>query len=239
MLKFEHYFCEFHSYIGMRIWLLIVVVTIAIDVGAQRNHEPFVGGFEIGLGYGTVIDFKTDNNGFHFGNLPDRLQNLPSHIGLVSAKYINPNKYLEFGLLYSRKSSYHSYRFNDGTYTVSGGTSLVLHCIDLPIKYYSYVGKMTKQHVFAFGGLIPSWIIEPVHYVSDIGIPEDCFRNFCLSVCGGLCYDQNKSRLKLHTGLAVTSVVNANYKQIPEEDRDYGDRIYPLEIMFCYARMFR
>ena len=223
----------------MRILFLVLVVACATDIIAQRNSEPFIGGIEIGLGYGTVIDFKTDNNGFLVGYLSDRLQNLPTHIGFVSAKYLNPNNYLEFGLIYSRKSSYHPYRFNDGTYTVTGGTSLVLHCIDLPIKYYSYVGKMTKKHVFVFGGLIPSWIIEPVHYVSDIGIPEECFRNFCLSVCGGLCCDRKKSRLKLHTGLAVTSVVNAIYTQIPEEDRDYGDRIYPLEILFCYARMFR
>ena len=218
---------------------LVLFVVLSVDISAQWNNEPFIGAIEIGLGYGTVIDFKTDNNGFLVGYLSDRLQNLPTHIGFISAKYLNPNKYLEFGLLYSRKSSYHSYRSNNGTYIASGGSSLVLHCIDLPIKYYSYVGKMTKQHVFAFGGLIPSWIIEPVHYVSDIGIPEDCFRNFCLSVCGGLCYHKMKSRMKLHAGLAVTSVINANYKQIPEEDRDYGDRIYPLEILFCYSRMFR
>ena len=223
----------------MRIWFHILVVALATDVSGQWNSEPFVGGIEIGLGYGAVIDFNTDNNGFHVGYLTDRLQYLPTHIGFVSAKYLNPNKYLEFGLLYSRKSSYHAYRSNNGTYIVSGGTVLVLHCIDLPIKYYSYVGKLIKQHMYAYGGLIPSWIIEPVHYVSDIGIPEECFRNFCVSVCGGLCYDKKKSRMKLHAGLAVTSVVNANYKEIPEEYRDYGDRIYPFELLFCYARMFR
>lgn len=223
----------------MRIWFLLLVVALATDVSGQWNSEPFVGGIEIGIGYGTVIDFNPDNNGFRVGSLSDRLQYLPTHIGFVSAKYINPNKYLEFGLLYSRKSSYNAFQSNNGTYIVSGGNALVLHCIDLPIKYYSYVGKLLKQHMYAYGGLIPSWIIEPVHYVSDIGIPEECFRNFCLSVCGGLCYDKQKSRIKLHAGLAVTSVVNTNYREIPQEDRDYGDRIYPFELLFCYTRMFR
>lgn len=224
----------------MRICLLIVIITISSGGYAQKNRDPFVGGIEFGLGYGTVIDFNPDNNQFYVNGLFDRLLSLPTHIGFVSAKHLNPNNYFEFGLLYSRKGSSNVYRYNYGTNgSYSGGSLFVFHCIDLPLKYYSYVGKMLKQQMYAFGGLIPSWIMEPTQYVSNFGIPEEYFRNICISVCGGLCFDKRKSRMKLHAGLAVTSVVNANYREIPEKDREYGGRIYPFEILFCYARMFR
>ncbi len=227
----------------MRIWLLIVIVSISLSAYAQDIHDPIVGGIELGLGFGTVIDFNLDNNEFRVGSLFDRLQYLPTHMGLVSLKYINPNKYIEVGILYSRKCSSHYYRYSystsQGTGRVSGGSALVLHCIDLPLKYYSYVGNMLKQQIHAYGGLIPSWIVEPVLYVGETSIPDECFRNIFVSVCGGLCYDKKKSRLKLHASLAVTSVVNSNYREIPEENRNYGGRIYPFELLFCYARMFR
>ena len=230
----------------MRIWFLIIIVAISSVVYSQKNNDPFVGGVEFGIGYGTVIDFNLDNNDnneFELGFLLEKLQYLPTHIGFVSAKYLNPNEYFEFGILYTRKCSSYAYRYTYstkyGTSSVSGGSALVLHCIDLPLKYYSYVGKMLKQQMYAYGGLIPSWIIEPVQYVGDFSIPEECYRNICVSVCGGLCYDKKKSRMKLHAGLAVTSVVNANYREIPEEDREYGGRIFPFELLFCYARMFR
>jgi len=224
----------------MRLWFLIIIVAISSGVYSQKIHDPFVGGIEFGLGYGTVIDFNLDNNQFYINALFDRLFSLPTHIGFVSAKYLNPNEYFEFGLLYARKGSSNVYRYNFGTNgSYSGGSLFEFHCIDLSLKYYSYLGKMLKQQMYAYGGLIPSWIIEPVEYVIDFGIPEECFRNIFVSVCGGLCYDKKKSRMKLHAGLAVTSVVNANYREIPEEDREYGGRIYPFELLFCYARMFR
>ena len=166
---------------------------------------------------------------------------MPYHIGFISAKYLNPNKYFEFGIFYTRKGSSYVNRHNysaDGGYSV-GLPALSLHCIDLPIKYYTYVGKMMKQHMYAFGGLIPSWLFAPVEYTGDFSIPEDCYRNLFLSVCGGLCFDKKKSRMKLHAGLAVTSIVNSYYGELPEDTRDYDGRIYPFELMFCYARMFR
>jgi hypothetical protein len=43
----------------------------------------------------------------------------------------------------------------------------------------------------------------------------------------------------LHAGLTVTSIVNADFRNIPVEERNYGGRIYPYEFMFCYARMIK
>lgn len=230
----------------MRVWLLIAMIAISSGGYTQSNRDPFVGGIEFGLGFGTAIDFNFDNNKYHIGDVADALEVLtflPTHFGIVSAKYLNPNKYFEFGVFYSRKCSFYDYHYSyptkNGTISTSGGAALVFHSIDLPIKYYSYAGKILKQQMYAYGGIIPSWIVEPTQYVGDYEIPEECFRNFCVSVCGGLCFDKKKSRMKLHTGLAVTSVVNASYREIPEEDREYGGRIYPFEILFCYARMFR
>ena len=225
----------------MRIWLLIIMVTISSVVYSQGSHDPFVGGVEFGLGYGTVIDFNLDNNNFYREYLLERLIWLPFQIGFVTAKYLNPNKYLEFGVIFARRSSTYVYRHNYSSVSIYGTSlpTLTIFSIDLPIKYYAYVGKMLNQQMYAYGGIIPSWVIRPGIGSDYNDIPEDCFRNVYVSVCGGLCYDKKKSRMKLQAGLAVTSVVNSNYRDIPQEDRGYGGRIYPFELLFCYARMFR
>jgi len=221
-----------------------MVVFLSSSLYAQRNTDPFKGGVEFGLGYGTVIDFNFDNNNFYREYLLARLIYLPVQIGFVTAKYLNPNQYLEIGLLYTRKGSSYVERHyhDDGSYGGAAHPALSLHCIDFPIKYYSNVGQIMKQHMYVFSGLTPSWLVEPVGFCgspSNPCIPEDCFRNFYVSVCGGLCFDKKKSRMKLHAGLAITSIVNSTYREIPKEDRDYGGRIYPFELLFCYARMFR
>ena len=226
----------------MRIRILIMVIFVSSGLYAQKISDPFKGGVEFGLGYGTVIDFNLDNNNFYREYLLQRFIWLPFHIGFVTAKYLNPNEYLEFGVMFARRSSSFVYRHNYRTvdsYAV-GLPTINLYGIDLPIKYYTYAGKMLKQQMYAYGGIIPSWLMRPeMGFMMDYGITEDYFRNFYVSVCGGLCYDKRKARLKLHAGLAVTSVVNSKYREIPQEDRLYGGRIYPFELVFCYARMFR
>ncbi len=225
----------------MRIWFLIVIASISLSAYAQDIHDPFMGGIEFGLGYGTIIDFNLDNNNFYREYLLERLIWLPFQIGFVAEKNLSPNRYLEFGMMFARHSSSYVYRHN---YRIGGGYGtglpvLELYSIDIPLKYYMYVGKMLKQQMYAYGGIIPSWLLKPVMASDYNDIPEDSFRNLYVSVCGGLCYDKRKSRVKLHAGLAVTSVVNANYRAIPQEERGYGGRIYPFELLFCYARMFR
>lgn len=225
----------------MRNWVLIAIIAMSSGGYAQTNRDPFMGGIEFGLGYGTVIDFNLDNNNFYRDYLLQRFIWIPFQIGLVSEKYLTQNKYLEFGVLFARRSSSYVARYN---YKIGGGyarglPTLNLYGIDIPIKYYSYVGKLLNQQMFAYGGIIPTWLIRPEGGSHDWGIPEEYFRNIYLSICGGLCYDKKKSRMKLHAGLAVTSVVNSSYREIPQETRNYGGSIYPFEMLFCYARMFK
>ncbi len=225
----------------MRICLLIAIVAIFSNGYAQTKHDPFVGGIEFGLGYGSIIDFNFDNNNLYREYLLERLIWLPFQIGFVAEKTLNSNKYLEFGMMFARHSSSYVYRHN---YKIGGGYGtglpvIELYSIDIPLKYYSYVGKILKQQMYAYGGIIPTWLLQPVLGSEYNDIYEESFRNWYVSVCGGLCYDKRKSRMKLHAGLAVTSVVNANYRKIPQEERGYGGRIYPFELLFCYARMFR
>ena len=96
----------------MRIRILILVVCLSSSVSAQKIHDPFVGGIEFGLGYGTVIDFNLDNNNFYGDYLLQRFLWLPFQIGFVSAKYLNPNQYLEIGMIYARKASSYVLRYN-------------------------------------------------------------------------------------------------------------------------------
>lgn len=226
----------------MRIRYIILVVFLSSSVSAQKIHDPFRGGVEFGFGYGTIIDFSFDNNNLYREYLLERFIWLPFHIGFVTAKYFDPTKYLEFGVMFARRSSSFVYRHNYRTvdsYAV-GLPTINLYGIDLPIKYYVYAGKMLKQQMYAYGGIIPTWLMRPEGGgIMEYGIAVDHFRNIYVSVCGGLCYDKKKSRMKLHAGLAVTSVVNSEYREIPQEDRLYGGRIYPFEVVFCYARIFR
>lgn len=225
----------------MRTCHLIIVLFISSGAIAQDLSDPFKGGIEFGLGYGTIVDFNLDNNNLYPDYLLERFLWLPFQVGIVSAKYLNTNKYLEIGVMFARRSSSYVYRYDhrtDGGYA-SALPTLNLYSIDIPVKYYSYAGKVLNKEMFAFAGIIPSWLIKPETGSSYNDIPEDCFRKVYLSVCGGLCTDRRKSRLKLHTALAVTSVVNESYREIPEDERGYGGRIYPAELIFSYARMFR
>ncbi len=144
-------------------------------------------------------------------------------------------------MMFARRSSSYVARYNykAGDGYARGLPTHNFYGIDIPLKYYSYVGKVLKQQMYAFGGITPSWLIRPEGGSLDWGIPEEYFRNFYLSICGGMCYDKKKSRMKLHAGLAVTFVVNSKYREIPEENRNYGGRIYPFELLFCYALMLR
>lgn len=57
----------------MRFCLLIVIIAISSSGYTQKINDPFVGGVEIGLGYGTIIDFNLDNNNFYSEYLLNRL----------------------------------------------------------------------------------------------------------------------------------------------------------------------
>ncbi len=221
----------------MRILFLIVFLAVFSSATSQKKTDPFIGGIEFGTGYGSIIDFRLDNNNFHKEYLFERLLWLPFKFGFVTAKYLDPDKYLELGMFFARRSSsfvlYHNFRPN------GHGTALPvisIYSIDLPVKYYKYAGSFFNQQMWAYGGLIPSLIILPGGS-GAWGIPEAYTRSASLSICSGLCYEKRRSRLKFHAGLTVTSIVNAGFREIPESDRSYGGRILPYEMMFCYARM--
>lgn len=223
----------------MRILFLIVCLVVSSEALSQKKTDPFIGGIEIGTGYGSIIDFRLDNNNFHTAYLPERLIWLPFKFGILTAKYLDQNEYLELGMVFARRSSsfvlYHNFRPN------GHGTALPvisIYSIDFPVKYYKYAGSLFNKQMWAFGGFIPSWIIL-TEGSGDWGAPGSYARSACLSLCGGLCYEKRKSRLKFHAGLTVTSVVNADFKDIPAAERSYGGRIHPYELMFCYARMFK
>lgn len=60
--------------------------------------------------------------------------------------------------------------------------TLNFYGIDIPLKYYSYVGRVVKQQMYAFGGITPSWLMRPEGGSLDWGIPEEYFRNIYLSI---------------------------------------------------------
>lgn len=165
--------------------IAILLLAGSMAASAQSRYEPFTGGFEIGLGYGTVIDFNLENNNLHREYLLEKLIWLPFQVSLFSNKYLDQNRYLEFGVSFARKSSSHVKR------------------------HYHLDGS--------FGSGLP--VLEPV--------------------CRGFCLDHKRSRIKLQAELSATSIVKADYRRLPPEDRAYGGRIHPFGVLVCFARVFR
>ena len=164
--------------------IAILLLAGSMAASAQSGYEPFTGGFEIGLGYGTVIDFNLENNNLYREYLLEKLIWLPFQVSLFSVKYLDQNRYLEFGVSFARKSSSHVRRQShlDGSFG-SGLPVLELYCIDLPVKYYSRA--RLDGNIYLFGGIVPSWLMAPVQASNEYMIPKECYRNFLVSVFGG------------------------------------------------------
>jgi hypothetical protein len=119
---------------------------------------------------------------------------------------------------------------------------LALNCINFSLKYYKYLTYWKNRELYVFGGVAPVWIIN-VPFSSDLAnnsIPEHYFRNWNLAVAGGLSLEKGKIRWKLDLDLAVVSVVNSEYtREVPEEERARGTKIYPFEVLLCCAYLIR
>ena len=197
---------------------------------SQSIRDPFRGGFDIGLGASTFIDCKEINNGINFPYLPYQ-------IGIITHKYISGNEFVELGMLFSKRSSSFKY------YYQLGGTAipnLNLYCIDLPIKIYTYVANISKNRLFFYGGLTPSWLIAPEHSAEEeYWLNDYYFRTAYLSVSTGLSYQLKKSRWKLHLSQSLTSIIKPIYHdEINANNELYGSRIFPFEVLLVYGFIF-
>jgi hypothetical protein len=81
-----------------------------------------------------------------------RLFWLPFKFGIDTAKYLNPNAYMELGMIFARRSSsfvyYHNFRTNGHA---TGLPTISLYSIGFPFKYYKYVGQIFKKQMWAYG----------------------------------------------------------------------------------------
>lgn len=227
----------------MRCTLTFLLLIIATHGNAQNQYSPFVGGFEFGLGYSSIIDFNRENNIKY--NRDIKLEELfflwpfiPYQFGFVTAKYIDNNSYVEFGILFRKTSVGWIDRRLNGW----GLPGINFYSFDFPIKYYFTSEKSRLKYFEPYLGIIPSWLIYTEvfgSYAFD-NISDEYFREGFLSFCGGLYKEKNNIRLKLHTSIAVNSVIKPAYRQdIPKEDRAYGGVIIPFEVLFCWAYVLK
>jgi hypothetical protein len=230
----------------MRILVLIASLLLSAPLCAQKADQPFSGALEMGLGWDVPIDFTPDNNILTRKYLGYRLLEIPWRAGFHASKPLNSETCLELGLNFHRRSSswVSSYEYSQGitTYCLNEHHVLALNCIDFSLKYYKYLTYWKNRELYAFGGIAPVWIMN-VPYSSDLtnnSIPEHCFRDVTLAFSAGLSLEKGKFRWKLDLDLAVVSIVNAEYpREIPEEERAWGAKIYPFEVLLCCAYIIR
>lgn len=227
----------------MRCTLTILLIVFAANIAAQNKYSPFVGGFEFGIGYSSIIDFKRENNikynrDLKIEQLLFLLPFIPYQFGFVTAKYFDSSRYGELGFIF-RKSSVGWIQNHPG-----GGSELPginFYSFDFPLKYY-FPARGINSGDGAYLGIIPSWLFNPSVVGGDsyTSSSEEYYRKGYLSLCGGLCKEQNNTRLKLHTSIAVSSVIKPAYRQeIPAEDRAYGGVMFPFEVLFCWAYIMK
>lgn len=222
----------------MQYALTILLLLTAHTISAQNQYSPFVGGFEVGTGYSTIIDFNRENNikvnrDLTMEQLFYLSPFIPYQFGFVTAKYLNHYKYLELGLLF-RKTSVGWIQLHYGGWGIPG---INLYSFDLPVKYY-FPTKTLRYAADTYFGIVPSWLVHPDVYSGDSydGIEEEYFRDSYVSLCTGITRERGNVRVKMHASMAITSVVTNRYrKDIPREERAYGGVIFPFEILFCWA----
>jgi hypothetical protein len=226
----------------MRCALTILLLTFTSNIDAQNQYSPFVGGFEFGIGYSSIIDFNRENNIKYNRDL--KLEQLfllfpfiPYQFGFVTAKYFDSKRYGELGIIF-RKTSVGWIQIHPFGWGLPG---INFYSFDFPMKYY-FPTRGIKIGNDAYIGIIPSWLYNPSVIGSDPydSNSEDYFRKGYLSVCSGLYKEKNNSRLKLHTSLAISSVIKPAYRQeIPADERAYGGVMFPFEILFCWAYIMK
>lgn len=231
----------------MRILVLIICLVTTVPLSAQRANQHFSGALEFGLGWGHVIDFTLDNNNITSKFLFQRLFNLPWMVGIHTQRELSSDSYMEFGLLFHKRSSDWVYQrsiYNEfGSYSYrSTNMVLALNCVDFSMKYYKFLKYWKNRELYAFGGIVPVWVLN-VPSSSDLSInsvPQDLFRSWNLALAWGLALEKGNIRWKLHFDLAVISVVNSEYAfEIPEEERAWGPQAYPFEVLLCCAYLIR
>lgn len=227
----------------MRYTPAFLLLLIAANGITQNQYSPFAGGFEFGLGYSSIIDFNRENNIKY--NRDIKLEELfflwpfiPYQFGFVTEKYIDKNRYAEFGILF-RKTSV---GWIDRRLSGWGLPGIQFYSFDFPIKYYFQSEKSRLKYFEPYLGIIPSWLVSTEVFGSSPfdNISDEYFREGYLSVCGGLYKEKNNIRLKLHTSIAVSSVIKPAFRQdIPKEDRAYGGVVFPFEFLFCWAYVLK
>lgn len=169
----------------MRSLALIFFLAVALSLQAQRNArqrsmQHFSGVLELGTGWGHIIDFTLGNNNFTSKYPLQRLFTLPWQGGILISRSLNALSYLEYGMLYHRRSSdwiYSSVSAHTGTSiygnrvtTYGTGTShevLTLDCLEFSFKYYKFLKYRKNWEIYAFGGITPVWVLN-VAYASDL-----------------------------------------------------------------------
>lgn len=203
----------------------------------------------MGLGWGIPIDFNLDNNILTSKFLGYRILEIPWQAGIHVSKALNPVSYMEMGLVFHERSYSWASNFNytQGyttitTYYINEHQVLAMNCIDFSMKYYKFLKYWKNRELYAFGGIAPVWVLS-VPYADDLNnnsVPRYCFRNWNMAVNGGMALEKENIRWKLHFDLGLVSVVNSEYAtQVPEEERAWGTKIYPFEVLLCCAYLIR
>ena len=215
--------------------LLILLLSGTELIYAQNKLTYFTGGIEMGFGISTVIDFRETNNKIE-------IPYFTFHGGFFTSRYISQQAYVEFGIFGSRCGNAYTKEFcKNGACSIEMIT-LNLYYLEFPITYYREISKLIGWTSFFFIGLD-----NGLHFESNMKgpsfiaeIPRNYFRDHTLSVSTGLAYEKANIRLRLHTKLALKSVIRPIFQSsVPVITNDYGGRIFPCELLVSCGIFFQ
>ncbi len=224
----------------MRSLGLIVFLGLTATLNAQKINQHFSGALELGAGWGHAIDFTLDNNNLTLVYLVHRLFAIPWQGGIHTSRVLNHDSYLEFGMVYHRRSSDWVYQRSNnlsGSWTSTTHKVLALDCIDFSLKYYKFLDHWRNRELYAFAGMAPVWVLHSSGWdLNNNSLPHHHFRNWNLALAGGVALERGNVRWKLKMDLCIVPVANRNYSfEVPEEERAWGPYIFPIEALLCCA----
>lgn len=170
-----------YSAIFMKIVFTILIVHYlsSIFCYSQDKNDQFTGSINLGTGFSSIIDLNPNSKGYI----------IPFHLGVRTQKFIDRKKYIEFGIIYSKKGSHwiEWIYSNNGTFIGEEHFDLSLRCFEISTRFYKKCENIRKIDLIYYYGL--NLAIMPmapvVHPGKTIDVPPSYFRKYSPTVNSG------------------------------------------------------
>lgn len=170
-----------YSAIFMKTLLIILLVHYlsSIFCYSQDKHDQFTGSINLGTGLSSIIDLNPNSKGYI----------IPFQIGVRTQKFIDREKYIEFGIIYSKKGSHwiEWIYLNNGTLIGEEHYDLSLRCFEISTRFFQKCENIKKIDLNYYYGLnLAIMPIAPeIHLGTTIDVQESYFRKYFPTINSG------------------------------------------------------